>query len=150
MGNIFTEITRRFNAGSILTKYIYINVGVFIVIRLLIVIMHLFGTEASFLEYIQAPSSWKLLLHRPWTIVTYMFVHFDFLHILFNMLWLHWFGKIFLMFFNGRLLGGLYVLGGITGGLLFVISYNIFPFLKQVPDNSFLVGASASIMAIVF
>jgi hypothetical protein len=79
-----------------------------------------------------------------------MFVHFDFLHILFNMLWLYWFGKIFLLFFNERRLGGLYVLGGIAGGLLFVISYNIFPFLKQFSGNSFLSGASASIMAIVF
>ncbi|MDR0698237.1 MAG: rhomboid family intramembrane serine protease [Tannerella sp.] len=150
MGRIITEINRRFNAGSILTKYIYINVGVFIVIRLLIIITHLFMIEPSFLEYVQAPASWTLLLYRPWTIITYMFVHVDFLHILFNMLWLYWFGKIFLMFFNERQLGGLYVLGGIIGGLLFVISYNIFPFLKQFSGNSFLAGASASIMAIVF
>ncbi|MDR1199023.1 MAG: rhomboid family intramembrane serine protease [Prevotellaceae bacterium] len=150
MGDIFTEINRRFNAGSILAKYIYINVGIFIIIRLAIIIMRLFIKDASFLEYIQMPSSWSLLAYRPWTIFTYMFVHFDFLHILFNMLWLYWFGKIFLMFFNGRQLGGLYVLGGIAGGLLFVISYQIFPFLRQFSENSFLIGASASIMAIVF
>lgn len=150
MENIFTEINRRFNAGSILTKYIYINVSVFIAIRLLIIILRLFMADASFLEYIQMPSSWQLLLYRPWTIFTYMFVHFDFLHILFNMLWLYWFGKIFLMFFNGRQMGGLYVLGGIAGGLLFILSYNIFPFFGQFSANTFLVGASASIMAIVF
>jgi hypothetical protein len=79
-----------------------------------------------------------------------MFVHFDFLHLLFNMLWLYWFGKIFLRFFNGRQLGGLYLLGGIAGGLLFLFSYHVFPFLKQYADNSFLTGASASVMAIVF
>jgi membrane associated rhomboid family serine protease len=150
MGDIFTEINRRFNAGSILSKYIYINVGIFIIIRLAIIIMHLFLKDASFLEYIQMPSSWPLLAYRPWTIFTYMFVHFDFLHILFNMLWLYWFGKIFLQFFNGRQLGGLYVLGGIAGGLLFVVSYQVFPFLRQFSENSFLIGASASIMAIVF
>ncbi|MDR1381387.1 MAG: rhomboid family intramembrane serine protease [Tannerella sp.] len=150
MGHILTEINRRFNAGSILAKYIYINVGIFIVIRLTIVIMRLFIKDTSFLEYIQMPSSWSLLAHRPWTAFTYMFVHFDFLHILFNMLWLYWFGKIFLMFFSGRQLGGLYVMGGIAGGLLFVISYRIFPFLRQFSENSFLIGASASIMAIVF
>jgi membrane associated rhomboid family serine protease len=120
------------------------------VIRLLIIVMRLFMTDASYLEYIQMPSSWQLLLYRPWTIFTYMFVHFDFLHILFNMLWLYWFGKIFLLFFNGRQMGGLYVLGGIAGGLLFILSYHIFPFFRQYSDNSFLVGASASIMAIVF
>ncbi|MDR2679636.1 MAG: rhomboid family intramembrane serine protease [Tannerella sp.] len=150
MGNIFTEINRKFNAGSILTKYIYVNAGVFIVIRLLVIIMRLFMTDSSYLEYIQMPSSWQLLCYRPWTIFTYMFVHFDFLHILFNMLWLYWFGKIFLMFFNGRQMGGLYILGGIAGGLLFILSYNIFPFFRGYSGNSFLVGASASIMAIVF
>jgi hypothetical protein len=79
-----------------------------------------------------------------------MFVHFDFLHILFNMLWLYWFGKIFLQFFTGRQLGGLYVSGGIAGALLYLITYNVFPYFKQFPMSSYLVGASASIMAIVF
>ncbi|MDR1221911.1 MAG: rhomboid family intramembrane serine protease [Tannerella sp.] len=150
MGSIFTEIKRRFDTGSILAKFIYINAGVFIIIRLWIVIMHLFMKEASFLKYVQMPSSWSLLICRPWTVFTYMFVHFDFLHILFNMLWLYWFGKIFLRFFNGRQLGGLYVLGGLAGGVLFILSSHIFPFLKQYAGNSLLVGASASVMAIVF
>jgi len=150
MAGIFTEINRRFNTGSILTKYIFINVGTFIIIRLLIIIMQLFMKEASFLEYIELSSSFTLLLYRPWTIITYMFVHIDFLHILFNMLWLYWFGRIFLTFFTGRQLGGLYVLGGVAGAALFMIAYNIFPYLKQLSYNSFLVGASASVMAIVF
>jgi membrane associated rhomboid family serine protease len=150
MGRIFTEIKQRFDAGSILTKYIYINTGVFIIIRLLIIIMRLFMKETSFLAYIQMPSSWPLLIRRPWALFTYMFVHFDILHIFFNMLWLYWFGKIFLRFFNGRQLGGLYVSGGIAGGILFILSCNIFPFLKQYAGNSFLIGASASVMAIVF
>lgn len=96
------------------------------------------------------PSSPVLLLHRPWTLITYMFVHFDFLHILFNMLWLYTFGRIFLLFFTGRQLGGLYVLGGIMGALLFLVAYNIFPYFSAVSSSSFLVGASASVMAIVF
>ncbi|MDR2915086.1 MAG: rhomboid family intramembrane serine protease, partial [Tannerella sp.] len=150
MAGIFTEINRRFNTGSILAKFICINAGVFIIIRLLMIIFRLFMKEVPFLEYIEMPSSLMLLIRRPWTIITYMFVHFDFLHILFNMLWLYWFGKIFLLFFTGRQLGGLYVLGGIAGAALFLITYNSFPFLKQFSDNSFLAGASASVMAIVF
>jgi hypothetical protein len=54
------------------------------------------------------------------------------------------------MFFNGRQLGGLYIAGGIAGALLFLVSYNIFPYFREVSSNSFLVGASASVMAIVF
>ena len=150
MASIFTEINRRFNAGSIPAKFIYINAGIFIVIRLLVIIMRLFMKESDFLEYIEIPSSLPLLAHRPWTIFTYMFVHFEFLHVLFNMLWLYWFGKIFLTFFTGRQFGGLYILGGIAGAALFLITYNTFPYLTQHADNSFLVGASASVMAIVF
>jgi len=150
MAGIFTEINKRFNAGSILAKFIFINAGAFIIIRLLMIFMSLFMKEPSFMRYIEMPASLTMLAYRPWTIITYMFVHIDLLHILFNMLWLYWFGKIFLTFFTGRQLGGLYVIGGIAGAALFLISYNIFPFLKQFSENSFLAGASASVMAIVF
>ena len=103
-----------------------------------------------FLQYLQVPSSPELLLYRPWTIITYMFTHFDFLHILFNMLWLYWFGGLFLTFFSERQLGGLYLLGGIAGAVLFLVAYNIFPYFRTVAAYSYLMGASASVMAIVF
>ena len=98
----------------------------------------------------EMPSNITLFIHRPWTIITYMFVHIDFLHILFNMLWLYWFGKIFLQFFTGRRLGGLYILGGIAGAAFFMLTYNTFPYFMQMSAMSFLAGASASVMAIVF
>jgi membrane associated rhomboid family serine protease len=113
-------------------------------------LMSLFLKETDFFVYLEMPSSPALLLHRPWTLITYMFVHFDFLHILFNMLWLYTFGKIFLQFFTGRQLGGLYVLGGMAGALFFLVAYNVFPYFSAVSSSSFLVGASASVMAIVF
>ena len=150
MASIFTEIKKRFVTGSVLEKFIFINVGVFIIIRLLHVIMSLFVKEPSFLEYIEIPSSIAMLTYRPWTVITYMFVHFDFLHILFNMLWLYWFGKIFLTFFTERQLGGLYILGGIAGAALFLLTYNTIPLLVKNSEHSLLAGASASVMAIVF
>jgi membrane associated rhomboid family serine protease len=150
MGDIFSEINRRFNAGTVLARFIYINVGVFLVMRLLTVILRLFMVDVSFFEYLHVPSSWTMLLYRPWTIFTYMFVHLNFLHLFFNMLWLYWFGKLFLRFFYGRRMGVLYVLGGFAGGLMFVVAYNLFPFFKQQADYGFLAGASASVMAIVF
>ena len=150
MASIFTEIKKRFDTGSVLEKFIFINVGVFIIIRLLHVIMSLFVKEPFFLEYIEIPSSIAALAYKPWTLITYMFVHFDFLHILFNMLWLYWFGKIFLTFFTERQLGGLYILGGIAGAALFLLSYNTIPLLVKDSGHSLLAGASASVMAIVF
>lgn len=127
MESIFTNLKNTFRAGNILAKLIYINVGLFILIRLTGVIFLLFNIPGiSFLQYLQMPSSPELLLYRPWTVITYMFTHFDFLHILFNMLWLYWFGGLFLNFFSERQLGGLYLLGGIAGAVLFMLAYNIF------------------------
>lgn len=151
MDGIFTNAKRMFRSGNILAKLIYINVGLFLLIRLAAVLFLLFNVQGvPFLSYLQMPSSPELLLYRPWTVITYMFTHYDFLHILFNMLWLYWFGGIFLQFFNERQLGGLYVLGGIAGALLFILAYNIFPYFHTMAANSFLMGASASVMAIVF
>ena len=151
MESIFTNLKNTFRAGNILAKLIYINVGLFILIRLMGVIFLLFNIPGiSFLQYLQMPSSPELLMYRPWTVITYMFTHFDFLHILFNMLWLYWFGGLFLTFFSERQLGGLYLLGGIAGAILFMLAYNIFPYFQTVASSSYLMGASASVMAIVF
>jgi len=151
MGSIISSIRQRFDGGSILTKLIYINVGIFLLIRLTAIVLMLFNMSGfPYLQYLQMPSSPELLLYRPWTLITYMFTHYDFLHILFNMLWLYWFGGLFLQFFNERQLGGLYVIGGIAGGLLFMLAYNIFPYFRNAASCSFLMGASASVMAIVF
>lgn len=151
MEDIFIKLKQTFRQGSVLTKLIYINLAVFIIARLTVIILTLFNIDgALYLQYIELPSYITLLLHQPWTLITYMFTHFDFLHILFNMLWLYWFGKIFLMFFSERQLGGLYILGGLAGAAMFVLVYNIFPYFGKAVYSSFLMGASASVMAIVF
>ena len=151
MDGIITNLKRSFQAGSILKKLIFINIAVFILIRLLGILLLLFNLQDfPILLYLQLPASPMALLSRPWTLFTYMFTHFEFLHILFNMLWLYWFGELFLQVFNERQLGGLYVLGGLAGALLFVVSYSLFPYFQEVASFSFLMGASASVMAIVF
>jgi len=78
-----------------------------------------------------------------------MFMHAGFLHILFNMLWLYWFGALFLMFFSAKHLRGAYILGGICGGLLYMAAFNIFPYFRPMVDYSFMLGASASVLAVV-
>ena len=86
---------------------------------------------------------------QPWSIITYMFLHMEILHILFNMLWLYWFGMLFLNHFSSKHLRGLYLFGGICGGVLYILAYNIFPYFSAVRDLATLMGASASVMAIV-
>lgn len=151
MAGFITDLKRSFQGGNVLSKLIFINVGLFVLIRLLSVLFLLFNIQdIPFLFYLQLPASCGALLSRPWTLVTYMFTHYEFLHILFNMLWLYWFGGLFLTFFNERQLGGLYLLGGLAGAIFFVLCYNIFPYFLDMVDFSYLIGASASVMAIVF
>jgi membrane associated rhomboid family serine protease len=96
------------------------------------------------------PSYPALLAEKPWTILTYMFTHWGFLHLLFNMLVLYWFGRIFLETFNPRQLGGLYIEGGLGGAILFILAFNLLPYYKGMAEVSVLIGASAAVMAIVF
>ncbi|WP_377100107.1 rhomboid family intramembrane serine protease [Mucilaginibacter calamicampi] len=100
-------------------------------------------------EYLSLPSNLHELLIRFWTPVTYMFMHAGVLHILFNMLFLYWFGQIFEEFLGKKRTIGLYLLGGLAGGVLFVIAFNLLPLFTYAKQISHVVGASASIMAVV-
>lgn len=146
---IFDEIKESFREGSALTRLIYINLGLFLLIRIANVFYFLSGTAFPFLDWLALPADFGLLASRPWTLITYMFLHFDFLHILFNLLWLYWMGQIFMGYFDQGKLITIYLLGGITGGLFYVAGYNSFPVFSQIVVDSRLLGASASVIAIV-
>ena len=150
MGNIFTNLKSRYFQGNLLFRLIFINVAVFVAATILNIIAVLFRLDsAAIFRYFELPSDFHTFITRPWTLITYMFFHTDVLHILFNMLWLYWFGNMFLRRFTEKQLGGIYFMGGIFGGLLYMISYNVFPVFDTVVYNSFLLGASASVLAIV-
>ena len=78
-----------------------------------------------------------------------MFLHVDFIHILFNLLWLYWFGTIFIQELGLKKLLSTYLLGGLAGGILYVISYNLFSVFEGTRESSIALGASASVMAVV-
>jgi len=146
---IWDEIKESFKEGSALTRLIYINLGAFLVFRILNVFFFLSGTPFPFMDWLALPADFSALASRPWTLITYMFLHFDFLHILFNLLWLYWMGQIFLSYFDQGKLITIYLLGGIFGGLFYVAGYNSFPVFSQIVADSRLLGASASVIAIV-
>jgi membrane associated rhomboid family serine protease len=149
---IWDDIKKTFRDGSNLTKLIYVNIAVFILITITAVIGFLLNNpdfSIKALNLFSVPSSFKALLLRPWTLITYMFVHKDIWHILFNMLWLYWFGNIFLEYLDQRKLIAVYFLGGLSGALLYILSFNIFPAFAGVVSESVAIGASASVMAIV-
>jgi membrane associated rhomboid family serine protease len=149
---IWDDIKVTFRKGSNLTKLIYLNAGVFLLITLAAIIGFLMKNQSvpdKALELLAVPASWKLLLVRPWTLITYTFTHKDIWHILFNMLWLYWFGRIFLEYLDQRKLVAVYLLGGISGAIVYILSFNIFPAFTDVVGESVAIGASASVMAVV-
>ena len=150
MATIITELKEKYQKGNICLQLIYINVTVFVLVTVCGVLLQLFNyTLDGGLSWLELPASFSRFIIQPWTLLTYMFMHAGFFHILFNMLWLYWFGKMFLLFFSAKHLRGVYLLGGICGGLLYMTAYNIFPYFQYMIEGSFLLGASASVLAIV-
>jgi membrane associated rhomboid family serine protease len=147
--DIISEIKRKYKTGSILFKLIFINAGVFIIFGLLN-LLALFGLPGfSSREWFGVPADTAELLYKPWTLITYMFVHDGFMHILFNMLVLYWMGQIFLQYITPKRFLSVYLLGGLSGAVLFIISYNFLPALEPYLLGSNAVGASAAVMAIM-
>jgi membrane associated rhomboid family serine protease len=149
---IWDDIKKTFRNGSNLTRLIYINIAVFILITIVAITGFLINDpeiSAKVLNLFSVPSSFKALLLRPWTLITYMFLHKDIWHILFNMLWLYWFGMIFLEYLDQRKLVAVYLLGGISGAVVYILSFNVFPAFTGIVAESVAIGASASVMAIV-
>jgi membrane associated rhomboid family serine protease len=146
------DIRASFRKGSSLTRLIYINTAVFILLAIISVLGFLIGKQEmsdNILRFLAVPSSLKSLLLKPWTLITYMFTHREFLHILFNMLWLYWFGTIFLEFLDQKKLVAVYLLGGLSGAIFYIIAFNVFPAFEKLVPSSIAIGASASVMAIV-
>ncbi len=156
---IFEEIKTSFRHGNMLTRLIFINAGIFIGIGLLYVGFRLFTPGSTLAEvkiifnqkvmqYLMLSADPVKLITRPWTLITYMFTHQNVLHILFNMLWLFWFGKIFLQYLTEKQLLSTYLLGGLAGAVLYLLLLNLMPWLGDNLSSSML-GASAAVMAVV-
>lgn len=146
--SIWQDIKNAYERGNTITRLIFVNAVVFVSINLIRVFAW-FGNNLNpsegytkFSETLQLSSSTTYILWHPWSLVTHMFFHVDFFHILFNMLWLSWFGRI-----TGDLLGDrrmlpTYIFSGLLGALFFVVYAN------YTGHHGFAYGASASVMGI--
>lgn len=135
-----------------LIQIIMINIIVFVlinVVRVFSSILQEFEIYNFFISQIALPSSIGTFLLKPWTLITYFFTHERFFHILFNMLFLYWFGKIIYEYLGNHKLINLYILGGIFGGLVYILFYNLIPFYSNQVEISILIGASAGVFAVV-
>lgn len=152
----FKNAFQRHNNAHV--QLIIINVVVFVILGVIMVISEI-GGFPSFFEAIhkqfQIPARFNEFVTRPWTLLTYSFAHdlSGILHILFNMLTLYWFGKLFVEYLGSDKLVAVYILGGIAGAVFYLLSYNFIPYFEAQSISAFrpivMVGASASVNAIV-
>ena len=151
--SIWQDVKKEFSYGNMITRIIIVNVAFFVVLNLVKMVLYFSngGNLPEFYEtfrnFFLVSSDWRHTLSHPWSLITSMFLHEGVFHILFNMLFLYWFGKIV-----GDLIGDarvlpLYILGGLAGVAAYFITANIMPFGEL--GGRYALGASAAVMAIV-
>ena len=142
--NIFQDLKNQYHTGGIVQRIIFWNVGVFVFVSLLDVILKVSKINFNLYEYIGLSSNVSKFALHFWTLFTYMFVHADFFHLLSNIFVL-WFSSFyFLSFFTVKQYTFVYFFGGIFAGIFYLL-FNFF-----LTDNSLLVGASAAIFSVLF
>lgn len=146
------ELKQTLRSGDTLNILLLINVIIFLVINILDAFLKLLTIDSfvsdTLLNILSVPASPARLIVKPWTLVTYQFLHLNFFHILFNLLWLFWMGKIFAEYLGMKKLLSTYILGGIAGAILFIAAYNVFPLFREAVGSAQALGASASVLAI--
>ncbi len=146
----FLDELRVLYKQSMFMKLIFMNVAVFLLIQIAFVFGRLGKVLPETTEVLSQifamPTSLNDFLYHPWTIVTSMFAHFGFLHILLNMVMLFFIGRIFEKVFDGKKLVYTYLLGGFAGGALEIIAHLIFP--GMYGQYTSVVGASGAVMAL--
>lgn len=152
---IIDDIKMEYRIGGVVQRLIFWNVGLFIIPLIIFSLLRLGGVALPAFDWtIGGTGNWFSissnpadLLWKPWSVFTYAFLHNDFLHLFFNMLWLFFVGRLFLTFFTQKQFFGLYVLASVFAGLVFIGSYQVIPILQG--SVAPMVGASGAIMAIL-
>ncbi len=148
--SIWDDIRREFDYGNMINKIIIVNLAVYLVVNLAWVFLRIFNgweTPSLYLDIRNflaiSSDGWHMLTH-PWSILTHMFLHEGFFHILFNMLFLYWFGRIFGDLLGDRRVLPLYIFGGLAGAVFFIVSAVLLNY-----GGGYAFGASAAVMAII-
>lgn len=150
MASTITDLQNGFRRGNLCIQLIYITVGCFLIGAVAEVLVMLFNQSLQPLfRLLELPASPARLLTQPWSIVTYLFMHGGVLHLLFNMMWLYWFGNLFLQYYSTNHLRGLYLLGGVGAALSYLLAYNLLPYFQPMAEGSYLIGASGAVLAVV-
>ncbi|MEM1326023.1 MAG: rhomboid family intramembrane serine protease [Bacteroidota bacterium] len=147
--SVWEDVKREFSYGNMVTQIIIVNVAVFVAMGLASVLMYIAVDPAKFnyqdlQELFSISDSFWFNLKHPWVIFTHMFIHSGFMHILFNMLVLYWFGRITGDFLGNQRILPLYLLGGLAGALVYFLAAQL-----NIIPSGYALGASAAVLAIL-
>lgn len=141
--NIFDDLKLQYRTGGMVQKLLFWNIGLFVLATFVDVVLKFSGFVFSYFDYVALSSNTIVFITKPWTILTFNFFHAGVFHLIFNVLVLHFSGRLFNTYFTDKQLFGVYLLGGVFSGLTFIVLYFV---LGKV---SLLVGASGAIMALL-
>ncbi|HEY0091961.1 MAG TPA: rhomboid family intramembrane serine protease, partial [Flavobacterium sp.] len=130
--SIIDDLKLQFKIGGTTTKLIFWNVALFVIPSVISAVLLLFRIDTEYLMYVSLSSDPIGLLLKPWSLITYAFFHAGIWHLIFNLLMLNFAGRIFITFFTDRQLLGLYFVGGVFAGLVYIISYMFLPALADI------------------
>lgn len=150
MATTIETALKRFASATMLMKIVVINVAVFLVLNIISIVMIFAGEESGrFIveQWVAMPGNFGRLARHAWTPLSYMFSQIEPLHLIFNMLWLYWFGIVFQLLSTPKRMIGLYLLGGLGGAALYLLAVNTIPYFAG--HGGLLIGSSASVIAIV-
>lgn len=150
---IVEDIKLKIKSGNPITRLIIINVSVFLIISILRILLFLTGGFVStfvnfIIDNISLPLSLQGIIHKPWTLITYMFTHIEIFHLLWNLITLYWFGQILSDYTSAKKIIPLYLMGGIAGALITILLFSVIPVFQPYLGMP-MVGASAGITAII-
>ncbi len=153
MNSILNDLRNAFSKpNNGLLKIILINVIVFLILLFTNIIFTLAKAPyvyQTLLDQLLLPAAIGEFIQKPWTLITYFFTHEGFFHILFNMLFLYWFGSLIMEFLGSEKLVNLFILGGVIGGLFYITLYNTLPYFADHLATSRMLGASGGVFAVV-
>lgn len=152
MSGLFEDFRNEFNKpNNTLVQLILINIVVFLVLLLTKIGLTMgqnLTVYYTIREQVMMPGGLQDFLHKPWTVFTYFFTHDEIFHILYNMLFLYWFGRLIDEYLGNRRLIGLYIMGGLAGGFLYLAMYNLVPYFQNQADSARMLGASAAAFSV--
>ncbi|GAB3323198.1 rhomboid family intramembrane serine protease [Larkinella ripae] len=152
MSGLLDDFRSEFNKpNNTLVQLILVNTIVFLLLLILKVILTLAEMSAVYtliVDQLRLPAALGTFITKPWTMITYFFTHEDVFHILFNMLFLYWFGRLIDEYLGNRRLVALYMLGGLAGGLAYMAIYNLLPYFHAQVSESRMWGASAAAFSV--